>query len=550
MSHKRLKHQFAKDDEYRIALLSNITANQIKEILEYKLMFNHINASTTIGDYDNIVSDSAKFKSFNVVVVFMELCNLVDSLIFKIDTYDDIQFDEILNKAKIEIDLLFDNLRSTSLVLFNKFATVSVHHLNTPVTNKLERLATILNQYLETKQANNIRFIQIDKIIANIGVLSAVNLRFYYSSRALYSVDFFNAYVNYVAPIILAANGRTKKALIFDCDNTLWKGVLGEDGFDNIQMDSYSRDGKFFYEVQTIALSLSKRGILLGLCSKNNEKDVDEVLLSHPGMILKSDDITIKKVNWTDKASNLRTIAKELNIGLDSIVFVDDSDFEINLIREQLPEVTTLQVPKKLYDYPKLIKENLSLFYQLSESKEDLQKSRMYKEEASREREKSKYETFKDYLISLELECKIELNNTSLIPRISQLTQKTNQFNLTTTRYTEKDIENFLTMNNEVYTWSLSDKYGDYGLTGLCILRTDPEHNKAIIDTFLMSCRIIGRNVEYAVMNFIMDELNKAGIRQVESKYIKTPKNSQVATFYDNSSFNVLEQSEKKHTTF
>jgi FkbH-like protein len=477
----------------------------------------------------------------------MELCNLVDGLNFKIDNYDDNQFDEILNKAKTEIDLVFENLKNSSLVLFNKFSTISIDHLNSPVSGKIDKLALLLNDYLESKQVSNVKLIQTEKVIANVGIEQSVSLRFYYSSKALYTVNFFKSYVNFVQPIILAANGKTKKALIFDCDNTLWKGILGEDGFDNIQMSQHANGGKYFYEVQTLALALSKQGVLLGLCSKNNAQDVDEVLLSHPDILIKNEDIVIKKVNWSDKASNLREIAQELNIGLDSIVFVDDSDFEINLIKEQLPEITALQVPKNLYEYPKLIKEQRSLFYRLSYSKEDLVKSKMYKEQVQRENEKSNFGSFEEYLISLELSCTIELDNTSLIPRISQLTQKTNQFNLTTLRYTEKDIENFISDKNvSVYTWSVSDKYGDYGLTGLCIVKKDPEKAEVLIDTFLMSCRIIGRNIEFAILDFIIGKLKGAGIQSVKSNYIKTLKNNQVANFFIECSFNITEQLENE----
>ncbi len=547
MSHKDLKHQFGTDKEYQISVLSNITTNQIKEILEYKLMLENINASVTIGDYDNIVSDTIKYESSNLVIIFLELSNLFDGLNFKIDLYNDVQFDEILNKAKNEIDLVFENLKNTSLVLFNKFSTISIDHLNSPISGKMDKLTVLLNHYLETKQVSNVKLIQTEKIIANIGIEQSVSLRFYYSSKALYTVNFFKSYVSFVLPIILAANGKTKKALIFDCDNTLWKGILGEDGFDNIQMNQHTNGGKYFYEVQTLALTLSKQGVLLGLCSKNNAQDVDEVLLSHPDIIIKNEDIVIKKVNWSDKASNLKEIAKELNIGLDSIVFVDDSDFEINLINEQLPEIKTLQVPKNLYEYPKLIKEQLALFYRLSVSKEDLVKSKMYKEQVQRESKKSNFGSFEEYLMSLELACTIELDNASLVPRISQLTQKTNQFNLTTLRYTEKDIENFMhDKSASVYTWSVSDKYGDYGLTGLCILKKEQNKAEVVIDTFLMSCRIIGRNIEYALIDFIIEQLKNAGIEKVKSKYIKTMKNSQVSNLFADCSFHIIEQLENE----
>lgn len=241
----------------------------------------------------------------------------------------------------------------------------------------------------------------------------------------------------------MSMNGNTKKAIIFDCDNTLWGGVIGEDGIDNIEMSPNSQKGVIFSEIQSLALALSKKGVIIGLCSKNNYLDVENVFLSHPNIVLLKKYITIEKINWLDKVTNLKNIASELNIGLDSIVFVDDSSFEINLVNEQLPEVRTIQVPKKLYLYPRILRNSIDLFFSISEAEEDKKKLKMYKNQKKRLSSKKKYTSIKDYLKSLHIQITIYLNNISLIPRISQMTQKTNQFNLTTKRYSENDIENF-----------------------------------------------------------------------------------------------------------
>jgi FkbH-like protein len=209
-------------------------------------------------------------------------------------------------------------------------------------------------------------------------------------------------------------------------------------------MSVSSKIGKFYHVVQQIAVYLSKKGIIVGICSKNNEQDVKDVLNNHPDMILKEDYIVIKKVNWIDKASNLRAIAIELNIGIDSLVFVDDSDFEINLIKEQIPEIRTIQVPTNIADYPNELIKNIYKYFNLFLNSDDAKKTEMYKQQFERENTKSSfYSTIDEYLSSLEIELIILKNDESHIPRISQLTQKTNQFNLTTERYTEKQIEQF-----------------------------------------------------------------------------------------------------------
>lgn len=530
-----------KSNAYDIAVLSNITVNQIKEICEYSLRSESVNADVKIGDYDNIVQDSLKYNKSNLVIIFCELCNIIDGLQFKIELFDDEQLDVILGKIKSEIDLVFKNLEKTSLVLFNKFTSLQFSNSNIS-KNNLEKLADQLNQYLEDKTKANVKLVDLEKVIASVGVEKSLDLRYYYSSKALYTIDFFKAYTEYIKPYIMSATGKVKKALIFDCDDTLWKGILGEDGFDNIEMSSRTKDGTIFSEIQSIALALNKQGILIGLCSKNNPNDIDEVIKSHPDMQLRDGNITIKKNNWTDKVTNLQKIAKELNIGLDSLVFVDDSYFEVNLIKEQLPEVTVLQVPERLYDYPKILRQNISLFYNLSSTKEDERKIEMYKQQIYRGNAKKRFSDIEEYLASLELKLTIFEDDESIIPRMSQMSQKTNQFNLTTKRYTEGDIKNFITADDsKIFAFSVSDKFGDSGVTGLCIINFDEKSQTANIDTFLMSCRIIGRNIEYAFMDYLINFINKNKIKTITARYIKTNKNEQVIEFYETCSFSLIE---------
>jgi len=506
---------------YNILVLSNITINQIKEILEYTLRKEGINANVKIGDYDNIVQDSTK--NSNAVIIFWELCNIVDGLQHKIELYNDKQFNEILEKTKLEIDLVLENLSKTSLVLFNKFTAMPFSGIR---GSNLERLARALNKHIE----NRTNIIDLDKINRDL------DFRYYYSSKALYNIEFFKDYSEYIKPYIMSVNGKAKKALIFDCDNTLWKGILGEDGFDKIEMSQKTKDGAIFSEVQDIALSLNRQGILIGLCSGNNPEDVEEVINSHIDMKLRREHITVNKSNWLDKVTNLRQIANELNIGLDSIVFIDDSPFEVNLIREGLPEITVLQVPKKLYEYPMFLRKNLDLFYNLNSTKEDKDKIEMYKQEIYRKNAKKGFGNIEEYLASLGLKLTIFEGDKSIIPRMSQMSQKTNQFNLTTKRYTEIDIRNFIISDNsKVFCFSISDKFGDSGITGLCIVNL--KSKTADIDTFLISCRIIGRNVEFAFMDYLIDFLKNNKIKSVTAKYIKTSKNKQVEDFYDKCSF-------------
>jgi len=382
-----------------------------------------------------------------------------------------------------------------------------------------------LNTYLEEKCGENVKIIDIDKVISRLSIKSSIDLRYYYSSKTLYNIDFYKKYFEYIKPIFLSTTGKIKKALILDCDNTLWKGVLGEDGFDNI---------KIYCEIQYLILHLAKKGVIICLCSKNNPQDVDNVLENHPDMILRDEHIIVKKVNWNDKVSNLKSIAQDLNIGLDSLVFIDDSSFEIELIKKELPAIQTFQVPRKEYEYGLMMREVSNLFYSLSQTKEDVQKVKIYKEQLQRSEDKERIGNIEDYLRSLSLVITVHVDDLSQVSRIAQMTQKTNQFNLTTKRYTENDIKRLIEDEfKTVISISVNDKYGDSGVTGLAILDSD----KSAIDTMLLSCRVLGRNIEYKFMDIIIDFAKNKDLRVLNSQYIKTIKNQQVSIFYERCGF-------------
>ena len=522
-----------------ITILSNIIVHQIKEILEYSLREKGINADVQFGNYDNIVQDSHIYNQSNAVIVFWELCNVIEGLQYKIGVIDKNELDDILEMTKSEIDLVLKQFEKTSLVLINRFTSLPFSNYNIR-KNNMEELAELLNSYLEEKSSPNLKLVDIDKIIASVSVDNSVDLRFFYSSKALYSIDFFKAYSLFVKPFFMSANGNAKKALIFDCDNTLWKGILGEDGFNNIEMSTVTNKGRIFAEIQSIALELNNQGILIGICSKNNPKDVDEVIEFHPDMLLRKEYIAVNKSNWSDKVTNLQNIAQELNIGLESLVFIDDSSFEVNMIREKLTAVTALQVPGKLHEYPKMLREKKSLFYNLSSTIEDKTKIKMYKQQTKREASKKDFNDIEDYLSALELKLTIYEDDETIIPRMSQMSQKTNQFNLTTKRYTEADIKNFIDAPDyDVYAFSAIDKFGDNGITGLSIIAVKNKNKiaEAEIDTFLMSCRVIGRNIEYRFIYEILNSMHARGINKVRATYVPSEKNSQVESFYKNVGF-------------
>ena len=524
---------------YEIGILSNVTVNSLKEILEYLCRINRIEPKIEFGNFDNIAQDSTSLKNKDLNIVIYDVLNIVDQVSEFFEDLEDEKYNSLINKLFTEIDIIFENLRNTASVIFSSFSSLYYNYNNTKFS-KIEIFVKELNTYIEQKKTSNVSIINIDKIFALVGFNQSIDYRFYHSSKAPYTFAFLKNYVSAIEPILLRNSGKLKKAIIFDCDNTLWKGVIGEDGLDGIDMSPTTNLGKYYHLVQRIAVFLSKRGVIIGICSKNNENDVLEVFRNHRDIILKEEHIVIKKVNWDDKASNIREIASDLNIGLDSMIFVDDSNFEINLINEKVPEILTIQVPIRLSDYPDILLRNVYTYFNLVLNSDDARKTEMYKQQFEREKNKISFSSIEDYLASLEIELTVVKNDKSYIPRIAQLTQKTNQFNLTTHRYTESQVEYFTTDNKHfVYAMFVKDKFGDNGLTGVCIVKEDEDNSKnVILDSFLMSCRIIGRNIEFVFIGYIIKELANKGYKTLYSDYIQSSKNALVENFYDKVGFN------------
>jgi FkbH-like protein len=533
---------------YKVAILSNVTINPFRAILEYFLRSNQINPEVEIGNFDNIVQDSAVVKDSNLVIIFYEILNIVDSISNFFENLSDDEIIGLKQKLQGEIDLVFQNLKTVPTVIFNSFSASGIVSQYTQ-DSKLEIFITELNQYIrKNKNKNsNVIVLDIDKIIRHIGIIQSFDFRLYYSSKAPYSLLFFKNYATALGSVIFRNTGRLKKALIFDCDNTLWKGIIGEDGIEGIDISENSSIGHIYRTVQQIAVFLSKRGVIIGICSKNNEQDVSEVFIHHPDMILREEHIVVKKINWKDKASNLKAIASELNIGTDSLIFVDDSSFEINLIKEQLPEVLTLQVPQTIYHYADDLLKTAYTYFNMDFSTEDTRKTEIYKQQIMRESIRTQSASIEDYLASLEISLNLTKDDKGAIKRVAQLTQKTNQFNLTTRRYSEGQIEQFMEDEKRaVFSLHVKDKFGDNGLTAVSILFEDSlSLDTIIIDTFLMSCRIIGRNIEQVFLNYIFDWARKKNYKYVKAEFLPTKKNVQVRNFYTDYGFNLIANGEE-----
>jgi FkbH-like protein len=322
---------------------------------------------------------------------------------------------------------------------------------------------------------------------------------------------------------------------VLDLDNTLWGGIIGEDGFDNIRLGD-NPVGRSFVEFQKRLLALNKRGIILAINSKNNFDDAIEVIQKHPNMILKEENFACVKINWNDKVVNLQEIAKELNIGLDSIVFFDDDPINQEYVKESLPGVLVVDLPKDSSQYPQIITE-MKEFDVLKITEEDTKRSDMYLGQKKRKELENKVGDFNEFLKQMNIEVNVEKANSFSIPRISQLTLKTNQFNLTTKRYQEEEVSKFSSSSDKIVECvKVSDKFGDNGITGVYIIdkKNDDEW---IIDTFLLSCRIMGRGVEDTMLSQIIKKAKSEGVKTVKGKFISTNKNKPAENFYSKHGF-------------
>ena len=352
----------------------------------------------------------------------------------------------------------------------------------------------------------------------------------YVNTDMILSIDILPEIAVKTIDLIGAMYGKSKKCLILDLDNTMWGGVIGDDGLENIQLGSLGI-GKAFTEFQCWIKKLKNRGIILAVCSKNTETIAKEPFEKHPDMVLKLDDIAVFMANWENKADNIRQIQSILNIGFDSMVFLDDNPFERNMVRENIPGITVPELPEDPAEYLEFLY-HLNLFETITFSNEDTERTRQYQVEAQRTVIQKSFTNEDDFLRSLDMISLVEPFNKFNSPRVAQLSQRSNQFNLRTVRYTEADIEKATVSENVFsFTFTLSDKFGDNGMICVIILKK-ANAETLFIDTWFMSCRVLKRGMENFVLNTISKAAKEKGYAYLKGEYISSPKNEMVRNHY------------------
>lgn len=397
-----------------------------------------------------------------------------------------------------------------------------------------------LNFLLQKAESKNNRVYPVDALAVqiNLGRETYFNAPLYYNAKMPVAMGALPYLAKAVIDVIMAMSGKIKKCIILDLDNTLWGGVIGDDGMAGIEIGELGK-GHVFTNLQRWFKQLKDCGIIIAICSKNDEDIAKEPFEKHDEMVLSLSDISLFVANWNDKASNIRVIQESLNIGMDSIVFLDDNPFERNLVKEKFPDIEVPELPEDPALWLAFLQKQ-NYFDTASYTGERSDRTKLYQAEYERKKLKQNFESIDDYLQSLMMVGNAKPFEPLKYPRISQLTQRSNQFNLRTIRYTENEIQRIAEDDHYITLYyTLKDKFGDHGLVSVVILekRSDEE---LFVDTWLMSCRVLKRGMEEFIINHMVRTATDGGFRTLLCEYLPTPKNQMVKDVYGKMGFSKI----------
>ena len=541
---KNLKKDFTNLSVIKIALLGDNATQLLNQALRGYGYALGINFEIWESDYDQIyqtVSDehSPLYSSPPDYVIIFQSSKKLLSGFYKKNTEqkknfaeDQAKFSEkiidIIN-SRIKCTIIYLNFPEINDAVFGNFS----NKLDISFLYQLRLLNVELMKLAVRKK--NVNIGDLSTIQNTIGSKTAVSEKFYITTDNVLDIDVLPAVAKSIADIILAYLGRFKKCLVLDLDNTMWGGIIGDDGMEGIQIGDLGI-GKAFTKFQQWIKQLKERGIILTVCSKNTEHLAKEPFEKHPDMVLRLEDIAVFVANWQNKADNIRYIQSILNIGFDSMVFLDDSPFEREMVKKEIPGITVPELPEDPAEYlPFLYEQNL--FETTSFTEEDSKRNDQYREEAERTVLQEAYTNEDDFLQSLEMKALIGPVNSFTLPRAAQLTQRSNQFNLRTIRYSEDQVKAVVEDPDKfTLTLTLQDKFGDYGLISL-VITEKKNMTDMFIDTWIMSCRVLKRNVEQLVLNEIVTLAKKHNCRRIIGEYIPTQKNGLVKDHFENMGF-------------
>jgi FkbH-like protein len=404
-------------------------------------------------------------------------------------------------------------------------------------------LAEAFNRRLaDWAREGGVVLVDIARAAAAVGLEAWDEPGHWHASKLSFAPRFLPLWADIVARTIAAVRGRSRKCLVLDLDNTLWGGVIGDDGLSGIALGQGSAAGEAHLAVQKLALQLRGRGVVLAVCSKNEDHVARQPFREHPDMLLREDDIAVFQANWTDKAANLRAIAETLNIGVDALVFLDDNPVERMQVRRELPLVGVPELPEDVALYPRALAA-AGYFEAVAFSDEDRDRAAYYQANARRAKALTATDDIEGFLTSLEMTCAIGLVDPASRARVAQLINKSNQFNLTTRRYSEREVQVLeADPRRHAIQIRLVDRFGDNGIISVIIADRGSEAWE--IDTWLMSCRVLGRKVEEAALAHLAAAAGEDGARYLVGRYIPSAKNGMVAEHYRKLGFALVERAE------
>ena len=522
-------------DKKKIALLSNITVDLIVAKLSRK--YNVYIPEGFDTWVQEIITPSSRLycNSFESIVVLLDgtesrsWCNSEEGF-------------ERINLWKQAVTTLVNNKKNVPIFV----STIDIRENRIKSLSERKYSLEIENEWYQfiqeqVEKNNNVYVFDIVESIIDIGRNNFYSNKMWYMSSMPYSRDGLNLVSNELDRVLASVFDSRKKIIAVDLDNTLWGGVVGEDGIDGIELSDH-KEGQRYYDFQRQLLEMKNRGVLLGIVSKNNLEDAEKAINSHPAMILSENDFVSRKINWDNKAINLKVMEKELNITEGGFVFIDDNPVERETVKGECPEILVPDFPE---DTTELISFAEEIWCEccrpLRVLGEDVNKTQMYQLEAKRKHDMETSLNLDEYIKKLEMVVDIHRMKTDEKERTVQLIGKTNQFNVTTKRYTTAEIDQIESgSNNSIYVVRSSDKYGDNGLISVVILKEiDGQVN---IDSFLMSCRVMGRKLEDVIINEILDKYRKKFI----AEYIPTEKNAPVKDLYDRLGFELISEDNNK----
>lgn len=532
----------------KIAILSSFTVNGIEETIRVKCAEKNFGCITYMSGYNQynqeILNTKSNLYKFSPDITFLLVDTrriFGDNFHFPYSLTESQRKDFVKEKINDIINLAttFTNNSKSKLVISNlsvpTFSPYGIFETKTKFGfhQMIEEINTELRKFFSN--SNSVYIYDFNHFISRFGEYNVFDYQQFFFGDIKISMNYIPYLADDLTGFVVSFLGLSKKCIVLDLDNTLWGGVVGEDGFNGIRLGP-DPPGNAFFEFQKVLLSLNQRGIILAINSKNNHEDALKIIQEHPYMILKEENFSSIRINWNDKVSNMKEIIKELNIGSDSIIFLDDDPVNREFMKFSMPEILTIDLPKDPSQYSDMIKK-MNELHLWNITDEDVKRGKMYFEQRKRNEFEQTTTNLASFLQNLNLKIIIKNCNEFTIPRISQLTLKTNQFNLTTKRYQESDIEKFSKESNfQVGCAQVTDKFGDNGITGVFIINKE-NPKQWFLDTFLLSCRVMGREIEKGIMGYIINEAKKNNVEQIKSEFIPTQKNKPSENFLPDCGF-------------